>query len=105
MVTGSIPVAGIFFSYFFYFNNFTRNLVEDITDLTLLDRGGSRLKRAMTRIVALVVSLASLARGLVQPSRRVRTVVPHLEAFGLPKFENPFDDRPGCTVGKLQVAE
>ena len=54
--------------------------------------------------MALVVSLASLARGLVQPSRRVRTVVPHLEAFGLPKFENPFDDRPGCTVGKLQVA-
>ena len=53
------------------------------------------------RVAALAASAAALSpTPTATPRQRLRT----RRSFGGFKFENPFDDRPGATVGKLQIA-
>ena len=53
------------------------------------------------RVAALAACAAALApTPTATPRQRLRT----RRSFGGFKFENPFDDRPGATVGKLQIA-
>ena len=53
------------------------------------------------RVAALAACAAALSpTPTATPRQRLRT----RRSFGGFKFENPFDDRPGATVGKLQIA-
>ena len=53
------------------------------------------------RVAALAACAAALSpTPTATPRQRLGT----RRSFGGFKFENPFDDRPGATVGKLQIA-
>ena len=56
------------------------------------------------RVAALSACAAALSpTPTATPRQRLRTRR-SFGGFKLPNIENPFDDRPGATVGKLQIA-
>ena len=56
------------------------------------------------RVAALAACAAALSpTPTATPRQRLRTRR-SFGGFKLPNIENPFDDRPGATVGKLQIA-
>ena len=56
------------------------------------------------RVAALAACAAALSpTPTATPRQRLRTRR-YFGGFKLPNIENPFDDRPGATVGKLQIA-
>ena len=56
------------------------------------------------RVAALAACGAALAPTPTAPPRQRLGTRRSFGGFKLPNIENPFDDRPGATVGKLQIA-